>query len=323
MGSGVTPIGDILNRVHSWVPAVLAVVAAALIAAGTVLRQRESHTSGAITWKWWIGAMIALSGFLSQAAALGLGSILLVQPLVMLTVLFALPMEAWADRRRPLRVEWAWGVLLVACVTVFLVISRPEPSARRPDDLLMVVTSGGVIIGLLLCVVAAERSNRHYKALLYGVSAGVLFGISALLVKAVAYQLFQHFWHTFSRPEIYLFLVVVVFAIVAQQRAFGAGELQTSFPALTVMELIVSMALGVLLLGENLHVSVPTAIFLGLVLAVMVRSVLELTKLAAARAEWFEQHSAEQHAVEPVAQDSAGADRRDEADEASRPLGGQ
>ncbi len=275
-----------LDPVHTWVPALFALAAALLIASGTVMRQRASHASGAIRAGWWLGAAVAVCGFASQAVALGLGSILLVQPLVVLAVLFALPMEAWADHRRPLRVEWLWGGVLVVCVTVFLSVARPEPSPRRPDNLLVGLTIGVVMIVLLFgCVLGAERCNSHYKALLYGVTAGALFGVSALLVKTVAYQLTHDFWRTFTEPGVYLFAVVSIGAVIAQQRAFGANELQTSFPALTVMELAVSMTLAVLLLGENLSVSAPTALFLGVVLAGMIRAVLELARLAAKRAE--------------------------------------
>ncbi|SKZ27791.1 Uncharacterised protein [Mycobacteroides abscessus subsp. abscessus] len=54
---------------------------------------------------------------------------------------------------------------------------------------------------------------------------------------------------------------------------------------MNVMEPAVAMALGVVLLGENLKVSVPTALFLGIVLAAMVRSVVELAKSSAVRGE--------------------------------------
>ena len=54
---------------------------------------------------------------------------------------------------------------------------------------------------------------------------------------------------------------------------------------MTVMEPAVAMVLGVLLLGENLKVSVPTAMFLGIVLAIMVRAVIELAKLSAVRGQ--------------------------------------
>lgn len=269
--------------VHSWVPALLAVLAALLIASGTVLRQRSSRESGAITCGWWLGAGIAICGFALQAAALGLGSILLVQPLVVLAVLFALPLEAWADHRHPAAREWVWGGVLVICVGTFLVIARPEPSMRRPDDLVIWISVACVIALVALCVLCARRSSAHYRALFYGLAAGTLFGVSALLVKTIVYQLIHHPAHMLLHPEVYLFVVVATTAVVAQQKGFGAGDLQTSFPAMNVMEPAVAMVLGVILLGENLKVSVPTALFLGIVLAVMIRSVVELAKESAVR----------------------------------------
>ncbi|MCR5979753.1 hypothetical protein GDN83_18765 [Gordonia jinghuaiqii] len=280
---------------HTWVPALLAVLAALMIAAGTVLRQRASRVSGAITPGWWAGAVIALFGFGLQASALGLGSILLVQPLVVLAVLFALPLEAWADHRHPARVEWAWGGVLVACVVTFLIVSRPEPSMRRPDALLLWGTVGAVIAIVVALVIFAHRSTPHYKALFYGLVAGTMFGVSALLVKAVIFQVTHDLWRTFLQPEIYLFVFVVVCAILAQQMGFGAGDLQTSFPSMTVAEPAVAMVLGVLLLGENLQVSVPTAMFLGIILAIMIRAVCELAKLSAVRG-WEQAVAAEEAA---------------------------
>ncbi|MGV9712156.1 DMT family transporter [Gordonia sp. NPDC003424] len=270
---------------HSWLPALLALIAALLIATGSVMRQRASHASGAIRQGWWLGAVVALCGFAFQVAALGLGPILLVQPLVTFAVLFALPLEAWADHRRPMRIEWIWGAVLVVCVTVFLTIAQPEPSDRRPNNMLTVIIVGAIVGVLVCCVIVAERSNRHYRALLYGVVGGMLFGMSAILVKTVVNQSVEDGLRTFVQPGLYLFLVVAGCAIVAQQRGFGAGELQTSFPALTVTELVASMALGIALLGENIAVSVPTALFLGVVLAAIVRAVLELARHAGERAE--------------------------------------
>ena len=268
---------------HSWIPALLAILAALLIATGTVLRQRASRASGAITVGWWVGAAVAIAGFAVQASALGLGSILLVQPLVVLAVLFALPLEAWADHRHPHPREWAWGAVLVACVATFLLVARPESSMRRPHDLVVWVSVLVVIGVVVACVICAERSSPHYRALFYGLAAGTLFGVSALLVKTLVYQLIHHPTRAFLHPEIYLFVVVAVGAIVAQQRGFGAGDLQTSFPAMNVMEPAVAMVLGIALLGENIKVSTSTALFLGIVLAIMVKAVIELAKESAVR----------------------------------------
>ncbi|WP_211600652.1 DMT family transporter [Gordonia effusa] len=270
---------------ETWVPAVLAVSAALLIAGGTVLRQRASAASGAITRGWWVGATIAIAGFGLQAAALGLGTILLVQPLVVLAVLFSLPFEAWADHRHPELREWAWGAVLVACVVTFLLVARPTPSLRRPDLTLIGITVISVIGVVIAFVIIAERSSPHYRALFYGLTAGVLFGVSALLIKTVIYQAIHFPLEMFRHPEVYLLAIVIVGAIGAQQRGFGAGDLQTSFPAMVVMEPVVSMILGIVLLGEDLKVSTMTALFLGVILAILARSVIELAKTSAFRGQ--------------------------------------
>ena len=268
---------------HTWIPAVLAIGAAALIALGTVLRQRASCTGGAVSVMWTVGAAVALLGFGLQAGALGLGSILLVQPIVVLAVLFALPMEAVLDHRRPTRHEWGWGGILVLCVGLFLLLADPKEVDRRPDHLLIAGTVVAAIALLVGLVVVAEKDDDHYRALCYGLVAGTLFGIGALLVKAVVYQALHDPLHLWSRPEAYLFAVVAVGGIVAQQRSFVAGELQTSFPAMTVMEPAVSMALGVTLLGESVRVGWWQNGLMVIALAVMVVAVVVLARISAIR----------------------------------------
>ncbi len=270
---------------HTWLPALLAMLAAAFIAGGTVLRQRESCVGGGITVDWWAGAAIALCGFGLQAAALGLGSVLLVQPLVVLAVLFALPLEARLDHRHPSRLEWAWGGVLVACVALFLIVADPHEVDRKPEHKLIAGTIVALIALVVILVVAAERSTPHHQALLYGLVAGTLFGISALLVKAVIYQGVHDPVSMPTRPEVYLFAVVAVGAVIAQQRAFIAGDLQTSFPAMTVMEPAVSMALGVALLGESVAVGWWQTAVMAIALVVMVRAVITLARTSAVRGD--------------------------------------
>ncbi|SIS14314.1 DMT family transporter [Williamsia sterculiae] len=268
---------------HTWLPALLAVCSAFVIALGTVLRQRCSTREGAPTAGWWFGAGIAVAGFGLMVAALALGSVLLVQPLVVLAVLFAMPMEAWLDHRRPRRIEWIWGGVLVAAVAVFLVIADPESSDRRPDHVVIGGSIGGVFLLVVLLVIAAERSSTHYRALCYGLGAGVLFGASAIVVKAAAYQVLHRGIGVFAHPEIYLFAVAATGAVVAQQRAFGAGELQTSFPAMSVTEPATAMLLGVLLLGEVVDAGWWRAIIMVVMLLLIMRSVVQLAKASAMR----------------------------------------
>lgn len=275
----------------SWIPAALAIVAALLIAIGTVLRQRASAASGAITAGWWLGAGIAVIGFGFQAWALSVGSLLLVQPLIVLAVLFSLPMEAWADHRRPSAMEWIWGTALVSSVVVFLFVAKPQDSMRRPDHAMIIGTILVMLLLLVGLVVLAERCQTpHNRALCYGLAAGALFGVSALLLKALALRVRSDLVSVFVTPELYVLLLVAGLAVLAQQRGFGAGDLQTSFPAMNVMEPAVAMALGMVLLGESLHVGMTKGMFLLAVLALAIIAVYKLAQSSALRVSGRREH---------------------------------
>src|SRR3954447_495663 len=58
---------------------------------------------------WWVGTLADVGGYVAQAAPLGLGSLLLVQPLLVTGLLFALPLGArWAGRSLG-RAELVWS----------------------------------------------------------------------------------------------------------------------------------------------------------------------------------------------------------------------
>lgn len=267
---------------HFWLPALLAIGAAVLMALGTVVRHRASSGVRTAVGMWWLGALAAFGGFALQIVALGMGSLLLVQPLIVLSVLFALPFEKWINGLEPTPRQWLWGVLLAIGVGAFVTFADPEPARMGRHLWVLILVVALVLAVLLAMVLYAELARRAPKALLYGTVSGSLFGIAAVLVNAVGHTL-DHPLHALRQPPVYMFVVVAVAAVLCQQRAFTTGKLQSSFPAMTVAEPIVSMALGMALVGEkfNRH-NWGTAVSL-LGLALMVVGVLRLSRLTAAR----------------------------------------
>src|ERR1041384_1442270 len=87
----------------------LALAAAFFIAIGDVIHQRSAHDVtdepvGHLALfvlllrdrQWWLGSALSPAGCACQAAALGLGSVLLVQAVMLTSLLFALPISARA-----------------------------------------------------------------------------------------------------------------------------------------------------------------------------------------------------------------------------------
>src|SRR5690349_20269061 len=150
------------------IAALLALGAAFFIAVGDVIHQRSAQqmsdeSVGHLRLfarllrdrRWWLGSLVAGAGFALQAAALGLGSVLLVQALLVTSLLFALPINARLTHRRVTRFEWTWAALLAGAVAVIVTVGNPTAGQARAswETWAMVIAVLGP--AMVLCVVGA------------------------------------------------------------------------------------------------------------------------------------------------------------------------
>ncbi|MGZ4571576.1 MAG: DMT family transporter [Blastococcus sp.] len=273
---------------------VLALVAAVLFAFGTAAQQ---HSAGAVPDDrgrgpglvlllirrplWWGGALSDVAGYVAQAAALGLGSLLLVQPLLITTLLFALPLSArWAGRRTS-RSDWAWAALLSGALAAFLAIGAPSAGTQRADLRQWVPTA--VVLGLLIggSLVGAATRRGASRALLLGVATAVAYGLAAPLTKAVVSLLGQGLAAVAGSWETYVLAVCLVGGTLLQQSAFQAGDLRASLPVVTVGEPVVAVAIGIAVLGERLAANGAEWVLIVLLVAAMGTATVALARSAA------------------------------------------
>ena len=83
---------------------------------------------------WWAGTAAAVTGYGFQAVALAYGSLLLVAPLLVSALLFALPLSAWISRRRVTRAEWGWASLLTVALALFVAVARTKPGDYEASE---------------------------------------------------------------------------------------------------------------------------------------------------------------------------------------------
>ncbi len=169
--------------------ALLALSSALCVAIGDVLQQRATHritdTSvgqielfakllGNRRWRW--GALMLVVSIALQAAALDHGSVLLVQALLVLSLLFALPISARLSHRTVTGREWIWAVPLTAAVTVIVTVGNPQ--AGHSTASLQTWAAVAVVFGPLLvgCVVAARIWGGAVAAALFAFVSGSLWG---------------------------------------------------------------------------------------------------------------------------------------------------
>lgn len=277
------------------IAALLALGAALMIGVGDVLQQRSAQQ---VTGKpvgtfalfrrllrdrrWWTGSLVAGAGFGLQAAALGLGSVVLVQALLVTSLLFALVISARVNHRRITLAQAIWAVLLAAAVTVVVTVGDPQAGTPRGSFKTWAVVAAVMGPALILCVIGARVFSGSVSALLLGVMSGSLWGLFAVLTKGVVDQLGHGIPALLRTPEVYVWVVLAVAATAWEQSAFRAGPLTASLPAVTVAEPIVGSVLGVAVLGETLRTNDLGFVALGLSVAVMVAATIALAHSQAA-----------------------------------------
>jgi drug/metabolite transporter (DMT)-like permease len=269
--------------------AALAVAAALMTGIGDILQQRSAQQVtdkpvGTFTLfhdllrdrRWWTGSLVAGVGFGLQAAALGLGSVVLVQALMVTSLLFALVISAGMNHRRITRRQGLWAVLLAGAVAV--VVTVGDPQAGTPRGSLKTWTVVALVMGpaLILCVIGARVFPGSVGAMLLGLMSGSLWGLFSVLTKAVVDQLDRGIPALLRLPEVYVWVVVAIAATAWEQSAFRAGPLTASLPAVTVAEPIVGSVLGVTVLGETLQTSNVGLVALGLSVAAMAAAAVAL-----------------------------------------------
>ncbi len=273
VGSGSAGIGRESGKgsalVGDGLAVILALCAAVFAAIGIVVRQRAtmdvppdkgvSPTMVTTLLRrplWWAGTAAAVCGYGFQAAALGFGSLLLVQPILVSALLFALPLSARLAGRRVSRSDWIWAAVLTVSLAAFILLARTRPGEYHASVAVVAVVAavcGAVVVG---CVAVAVRTVGWRRAMLLAGAVGLMFGVVAVLTK-VWVHIFAvgTVWTALTSPLLLLLIAVGVGATLLQQSAFHAGSLQTSVPLMLVLEPVVAVLLGALVLGEYLVLS--------------------------------------------------------------------
>ena len=247
----------------------LALLAALLFAAGTVLQQKVAATASdeeslqpgfllrlARRPQWLLGIALDAAGFVCQAIALGLGRLVVVQPILATSVVFALPLGARLSGQHVGRRQLGAAVAVTAGLAAFLVVADPTGGV---DDASAAAWAISCAVIAVLCAglyVAGHRRDPGAKATLLGIAAGVLFGLSAALTKAIVELLDDDGvaavvtdWHLYA-------LVVVGYAgMTLSQTSLQTGRLAPAISTQMVFDPVASLLLGILAFDERLHTS--------------------------------------------------------------------
>lgn len=275
---------------HNYLLAVLfALLSALTIAWGTVVRHRIAEAApvggnAAILSAmkrplWWAGMSTAIIAYFLQVVALGFGPLLVVQPILVMSLMFTLPLSARYDGRRITVSEMTWATVLTVAVSVLVLLGRPLPGITHPPLERWFIPVGVGFVVLFGMDRFASRQIRREKALILGIVTGAIFGYVAVFSKAVADIFILHgFLGLLTNWELYALILASTLGTVVQQSSFNAGALRNSLPAMKSAEPVVAFSLGYLVLGEKFSATDLEWLWMALALIAMILATVMLSR---------------------------------------------
>jgi drug/metabolite transporter (DMT)-like permease len=200
---------------------------------------------------WLVGNAFDGVGYLFQFLALRRGSLTLVEPLLVLSLVFALPMAAWLEHRRASATDVASTAVIAAGLALFLGVAQPgvgHPHASGAAWAVLTLAIGACCGAMAF---GARGGSRRRAAVLLAAGSGTAFGYVAAVTERTGHILDAGVVHTLMTWAPYALLVAGVAALLLTQSAFHAGALRLSLPTLTVAQPLVAVAIGLGFFGER------------------------------------------------------------------------
>jgi drug/metabolite transporter (DMT)-like permease len=217
-------------------------------------------------WLW--GCALLLGGLVCQGLALSLAPISVVQPIFASGIVLLLVLSHFVLHDRLQKVEWtALAVIVTALVLLGLSVDTRVDHAGGPANLVYLLFAAipTAAIGLVVFEVADRMHTsglrfKHLRGPLFGVAAGLLYGVAGLCLKSAA--TFVQRWgllgsvpHLLASPEVYLLAVSIAMGLVLFQTGLQRCSAAVVSPVNIVTSTSYVIAVGTVLFNEHLPTS--------------------------------------------------------------------
>ncbi len=217
---------------------------------------------------WLAGTLVLLLGYGFQGAALDRGKLIVVQPLLVTTIVWALPLGHWLTAQNVVRRQVLGAGVVVIGLALFVLVGDPDAGVENAstESLLLAVLAVSAVVAVLL-VWLRVQTPAAVRAAVLGVCAGLYFGLSAGFAKPVLNDLHVSVGEAAGDWRTWALLGFGFVGFLLQQLSLATGQLAPAMAAVSVTNPAVSVLLGIVRYQERLtrpgwHVAVAFAALL-------------------------------------------------------------
>jgi uncharacterized membrane protein len=242
----------------------LSLLAATAFALGTVLQQKGTvETTGddvvGVRFLtslfrrpvWLLGGVVTAAGALCQTLALRDGSLAGVQALTTLSLVIALPFGVWLTDQRLTPLVWTGAGATTTGIVLFVAVGCPQTGTGPPGGeawALATLAVVGLAAGLAR---AGNARSGGLRAVFLGAAAGLGFGLSSALMKALTYRFGGGAAAILASWQLYAMIGAGLLGLTMGQSALRTGVLAPAMAATNATTLLTSVTLGLTVFGET------------------------------------------------------------------------
>lgn len=199
---------------------------------------------------WVIGTLLLGLAIVFQLVSLKLSPIILVQPLgvvglVITSVLNARVSGVKLNRQSVIAISLCVGGV-GAFVIIAAIFARDEPVTTQALVVILIILAVVLIVFALLFAFLRHK----FKAIMYIVGAGVLYGFVATLAKVVIDRISNQEWDWLLVLCIVALLAAAGLGAYFVQNAYSSGPPDLVIAGLTVIDPLVAVTIGIVVLNE-------------------------------------------------------------------------
>jgi drug/metabolite transporter (DMT)-like permease len=203
---------------------------------------------------WLLGGLFLIGTFGFQALALYFGPLSVVQPVLVLELIFTLGLRVFLLHDGIASRTWSAALMICLGLGAFLVVASPSEGTHVPNAgqwMLAVGTRALIVVALLLL---ARYGSAARRAALFGAATAVVWSVDAAFMKQTVDELAHSgLPGLLTHWPLYAMIATGVLGTILLQAAYAVGPLAASQAPLLIVDPLASIVLGIELFHEQLR----------------------------------------------------------------------
>lgn len=254
---------------------IAAILAAAFNAASTVFQRKATGSpnhsdlfsrkfalSVSLHPLFLVGLVFQMIAAALHLLALSKGTLLIVQPLLSLDLVFLFVYLHFKYKLTTGKKEWLSIAAIVIGIGTLFIIANPR-SGTAPYELTkwLVAVAACIFIAAVSVFITKRNAKSRIRPAAAGMAAASGYALNASLAKLTLSMLKLHgLGYVFVHWPVYGLIISAIVSILLMQNAYGAGSLTISQPVMEIFDPLISSVIGLVNFGDIISHS-PEAIF--------------------------------------------------------------